>query len=744
MIFLKRTDEPKLFSSSKMKNEIMKITEYYNQDANLKLGAKFKPKYQLYVPIKKLLLEAFNYKCAFCEKKILNQNLAKVERFRPSINAMNLNGKIHEEHYWWLRYDWSNLYLICRECNRNKNNLFPIKKKRADPLTVGKELLKEQPLLLDPCFDRPEEHFFFDFNSGLIISNTERGRITIDVYGLNREDLLKNRVDEIAEFSSEFSSFLRKVRHIKDGKSFTVSDDFYIKIWEKKFLHVFEESNGQFLLMKRQYILSIISKKRKWLDLLFYKEEWSKIVNLFDNIPNEGMITKELRKYNNYLLKGDNYDLNKKSKLQLYFRKSLYIEKIEIRNFKAISELKIEIPPAKESGAPWLLLLGENSTGKSSVLKAIALTLMGNENRKKMEGLDARSYLKKGCKSGYVKIHLTGRKEPVELFFDKENIGFKGTIEDPPVLLLGYGATRILSENLKLAGNEREVNAARCENLFNPIFSLVDAELWLAKLSNKKFKDAAQAIKRLFAVEDTYRFYRRKNNGRREIISTMFGTKNTLNELSHGYQSVVALACDIMMVLQNIWEDSEYAQGIVLLDELDVHLHPRWKMQIVSKLKQAFPRIQFISTTHEPLVLRGLNEEEVMVLKRDKKHRVYHLRNLPSPGGLRVDQILTSPYFGLNSTLDPETERLFERYYFLLSENVLTQEEKRELTNINIELKDLKLMGDTPRDQLMYSIIDEFLAREKEIINKGEVDKLKEETVQRVVDIITSIDIEGE
>lgn len=450
--------------------------------------------------------------------------------------------------------------------------------------------------------------------------------------------------------------------------------------------------------------------------------------------------------YNDYLSRGDSYDLNNKSKLHLYFKKSVYIEKVEIKNFKTIKSITIDISPNNEGNAPWFLILGENSTGKSTILKAIALALMDRTSRNKISNLDARHFLYKRSSSGYVKVYLSGRKEPVELFFNNENAEFKRNIEDAPVLLMGYGSTRLLSSN---AGSDTAVNSngpIRCDNLFNPISSLVDAELWLSKLSARKFKDAVHTIKRLFAIDENYRFIRKlnKTTGKRDILVTLFGTKTTLNELSDGYQSILALACDIMMVLQEIWQDSEYAQGIVLLDELDVHLHPRWKMQIVKKLKETFPRIQFIATSHEPLVLRSLTKDEIMVLRRDKHHRLSSLKNLPSPEALRVDQILTSPYFGLKSTIDPDIETLFDRYYFLLSESFLTEDNRNELEYLQGELEEMKLLGETPRDQLMYKAIDQFLAKENETIKRGEINSLKEETVQRISDIISSLDYKGE
>ena len=77
-----------------------------------------------------------------------------------------------------------------------------------------------------------------------------------------------------------------------------------------------------------------------------------------------------------------------------------------------------------------------------------------------------------------------------------------------------------------------------------------------------------------------------------------------------------------------------HASGIVLLDEIDAHLHPRWKMRIVESLRATFSGMQFIVTTHEPLCLRGIKEQEVVVLRREGDD-VRYIDDLPSPSDLR-------------------------------------------------------------------------------------------------------------
>jgi uncharacterized protein (TIGR02646 family) len=98
---------------------------------------------------KKPLEELFHDKCAYCESHLQTVAFGVVEAFRP------------KSIYWWLAYEWENMLLSCEVCNVAKANRFPIMGKVAKPGVRGRDLLAEQPLLLDPCLDLPEEHLAF-------------------------------------------------------------------------------------------------------------------------------------------------------------------------------------------------------------------------------------------------------------------------------------------------------------------------------------------------------------------------------------------------------------------------------------------------------------------------------------------------------------------------------------------------------------------------------------------------------
>src|SRR5207244_680176 len=90
--------------------------------------------------------------------------------------------------------------------------------------------------------------------------------------------------------------------------------------------------------------------------------------------------------------------------------------------------------------------------------------------------------------------------------------------------------------------------------------------------------------------------------------------------LSQGYQGMIAWVADL--IGQQFWdadEEMEIAEmeGLVLIDELDLFLHPTWQVKLIPALKAAFPRMQFVVTTHSPILLAGCEQDEVVILQQD-------------------------------------------------------------------------------------------------------------------------------
>ena len=113
-----------------------------------------------------------------------------------------------------------------------------------------------------------------------------------------------------------------------------------------------------------------------------------------------------------------------------------------------------------------------------------------------------------------------------------------------------------------------------------------------------------------------------------------------VRDLSAGYQSVIWMVLDIAyrMALLNpqLLSDIRNTPGIVLIDELDMHLHPKWQWKIVNALKKTFPGVQFIAATHSPVIMASCKEEHLIKID-DEKNIIYE----KTPYGLEINDILS-------------------------------------------------------------------------------------------------------
>lgn len=117
---------------------------------------KFDPAIWRAPDVQKALSSVFSNKCAYCESWLGITSSFEVEMFRPKCQVIGSDGKTRLDGYWWLAYEWSNLYIACQACNRAKGPRFPIQGEPAKPFSDAASLLNEKPLLLDPCFDDPD------------------------------------------------------------------------------------------------------------------------------------------------------------------------------------------------------------------------------------------------------------------------------------------------------------------------------------------------------------------------------------------------------------------------------------------------------------------------------------------------------------------------------------------------------------------------------------------------------------
>jgi uncharacterized protein (TIGR02646 family) len=696
VIKLDRGPEPGLFQSPQFRRFAAEARAFFSEPPSKRAQKRFdfsRGTSKFFPKIRDHLQNAFSSKCAYCESLV---ERVDVENFRPKMGASNLDGRVDDDCYWWLVFEWSNYLAACRQCNAMKGSRFPIKGRRAKPWAVGPALDAEQRLLLDPCADDPTEILIF-LEDGRVTSEDERGKTTIDILNLNRSSLVAARNRELRMLE----------RHLR----LVESEHFSPRTLDN--LRTMTTDWEPFTAMKRQFVkawaLNQLDRDgTKGWALTPFVQHRSALDGTGDpTTGSAGFLEAASAHLDEHIRQHETYTLDAETMSEDFYRNAHFIEKVELTNIRAIKQLTLH-PEFSENGAgSWLMLLGENGAGKSTVLQAIACALIGQQGVDSL-GLKASSFLRRGCARGQVRVEVSGLSTAITLTLKR---GSDRIIIDPPepkLMILGYGATRLLAgaaqpEDVKLHFKVR--------NLFDPYARLSDGRPWLHQASRAAFNRHVRSLAALLPQHDAATFSRRSG----DIYVDIPGSRASLNELSSGYQAVLALALDIMSVMRHGWEDMNGAEGVVLIDEVDAHLHPRWKMKIVPLLRQLFPRVQFIATSHEPLTLRSLDATEVTVLRRAADGEVFavNARNaeLTSPRYLRVDQLLTSELFGLHSTDDPDVEAMFEEYYGLLAKHAPGRDDKKKIAQLKDELADKHQMGTTQRERIVFEAADKFLAR---------------------------------
>ncbi|HRF57905.1 MAG TPA: tetratricopeptide repeat protein, partial [Campylobacterales bacterium] len=288
---------------------------------------------------------------------------------------------------------------------------------------------------------------------------------------------------------------------------------------------------------------------------------------------------------------------------------NIKIQKAEIENFKLLSKITIELSKNVN------IIIGENSSGKTSLLQAITLGLL-----RKSDLLDHENCVTKNKNEANIKLTIDKYTKVVKIEKgDREVVSNK--VLTPFVLAYGSnifnGDTSAKNideyiENIKnktmTKGFTGSIFASFSTEFYNPK-TILNA-LW----ADENTKDIAQTV-----ADIINRFI--ENNGLKiENEKGKFYFKHNgqhlfkLDELSEGYRNSVVLLGDILFKVFGIGKTPKSVDGIILIDEFDRHLHPRLQTSLVNKLSNEFPNIQFILTTHNPMAILDRKPDEITVI----------------------------------------------------------------------------------------------------------------------------------
>lgn len=401
---------------------------------------------------------------------------------------------------------------------------------------------------------------------------------------------------------------------------------------------------------------------------------------------------------------------------------------IELTDFRGFDEARFDFNPH------FNVVVGENGQGKTSLLEAVAVAI--NSFVAVVEGRNVRGLKKEDVRRiSYeqsvetrllTSLRVSGELNgvPAEWQVGKANLhwGFMQTkdravkdyakqlvgqlAEDggphtvlPVFAYLGSGRlwtestekVKLLPKGSRLQGYRYCLSAKGSFRHFAEWFKTMELSGLQDTPAAVKAKFNAQVIKRAVAQclegwDDLY------YSVADDMLMARRGSQQLpFSYLSDGQRNVIGLVADIAYrcVLLNPYlgrQATELTPGIVLIDELDLHLHPNWQKRIVANLKETFPLVQFITTSHSPFIVQSLEREELISLDRDHISADPFRRSIEevAESDMGVHDVLRSKRF-------QDMEQTAARYFDLIAQNDSPDkiaQVKRELDELEAEFND--------------------------------------------------------
>lgn len=394
----------------------------------------------------------------------------------------------------------------------------------------------------------------------------------------------------------------------------------------------------------------------------------------------------------------------------------MILKNVAIKNFKGIEECILDLQPGIN------LLIGDNGFGKTSILEALSVCLGGfiagieDVSTKHFQKDEIRVVLEHTGDGSFNKRYITPVSISCEAVIENETFCWsrnknslrasRSTVEPRDICRKAYQMANeenhilpVLSyqSTARMWMQKREAS----ENIFEkPFYRTVGYEGCLAEASNikmlmnwirrmdrlewknKKQVGEYQAVKNILCDFMNAMGGEKVSSAEYDVQSDelVFVTNKTtlpIRNLSSGYQSLIWMILDIairMAILNpDMLSEINLAPGIILIDELDMHLHPKWQWNITKALKSTFPNVQFIAATHSPIVIASCKKDHLIML--GEKGEISYAE---TPYGLDINDTLSA--FQNSDSMVRDVSLLFQQFHDSLDRE--KYHEAEELLNV--------------------------------------------------------------
>lgn len=364
------------------------------------------------------------------------------------------------------------------------------------------------------------------------------------------------------------------------------------------------------------------------------------------------------------------------------------IKSLTIENYKCFKKVECSFENDGKSAYQWNVFLGNNNSGKTNLLKTIAglraseITLPSPETDKpERKALTPAFFHNKTIlRSINAKVNLycevTNYKKKWGLDSLSLNLSKISDMQD--FIIYGYGVSRYPSSK-----GLNDYSSDDCDTLFSRDASLINLKDWLLNLDYSSKNGQTEAGKRLTKIKEILTsevfpeiedFRCQSSEELQNYVEFLVkGVWCKYEDLGFGYQSMMSWMIDFCKRMFERYPKSENPlaeSAIVLVDEIDLHLHPQWQRNVIPYLSKTFPNTQFFVTTHSPMVLQSAKGINLFVLKHNEEGVVSVERSdIHDFRGWTVEEILRETMGLQNDVHSDEYQRLIKEFNTSLDKN---------------------------------------------------------------------------
>lgn len=432
------------------------------------------------------------------------------------------------------------------------------------------------------------------------------------------------------------------------------------------------------------------------------------------------------------------------------------LDRVELSNIGPFPSLDVHLTER------WNVVLGDNGSGKSTLLKAIALGLCGDDR-------DARdlapSLLRYGAQDGFIRLTVGQHTYLTELTRENDQ---RVRVESRGFTRLQHGDWAVVGFPSVRGAPLREIrgpqaDAARRQPVVEDLLPILtgrvddridDIKQWIVNVYSRPNARGARVPSRqsLNQINSFFGFVGNFMPGLKlefgdvtpeydVLVKTNDGTV-PIELISQGMSSILGWVGTLTQRMSAIYRESKRPQreaALVIIDELDAHMHPSWEYQLVSTLSEHFPNVQFIATTHSPLIVSNMDPASIVLLYEGQQVK---WESEYEPRTMGVAGLLTSQAFRLRTELPPEIQLKLDRRNALYLKAVRTEPEDAEMRRLSDELASAGFMREfrDPMYQALVRALDRPNAREKPSLTPDEI-KEQDAIANRIVDEVLSEDV---